>query len=66
MSRNGTFVDSATTRGVLKSDEALYKWFHVVDSIAYKDQILVLNEKAAFDHLQKAEGIYIIVPSPSR
>ena len=66
MSRNGTFVDTATTTGVLKSDEALYEWFHVVDRMEYKDQILKLNEKAVFEHLQKnAGGIYIIGPSPS-
>ena len=67
MSRNGTFLDSATTTSVLKSDKALYKWFHVVDQMEYKDQILEFDEKSVFEHLQKNAGsIYIIVPAPHK
>ena len=67
MSRNGTFLDSATTTSVLKSDKALYEWFHVVDQMEYKDQILELNEKSVFEHLQNNAGsIYIIVPAPHK
>ena len=66
ISENGTFIDTVTVSGILKNNEAINKWFHMVDSIMYRDQILMQYEKTTFKPFQKAGGIYIIVPSPNK